>query len=146
MTNLNSFPIDNSKLGNALACHGRGYCCDIESSREPVVSEAVRARRPYLREDIEQAVSRVFRVSVGELRLVTRGRAKVALARQVAMYLAHVVFGLSLTEVGRLFERDRTTVSYACGVVEDRRDDHSFDGALDFLEQIVVSWAVRSLN
>ena len=49
----------------------------------------------------------------------TRGRPRVAFARQVAMYLAHVAWGLTLTEVGHVFARDRTTVAHACGLVED---------------------------
>jgi chromosomal replication initiation ATPase DnaA len=55
------------------------------------------------------------------------------------MYLAHVVGGLSLTEVGTLFARDRTTVAHACGVVEDRRDDPELDGRLEHLECAVAS-------
>jgi chromosomal replication initiation ATPase DnaA len=55
------------------------------------------------------------------------------------MYLAHVVCGLSLTEVGALFARDRTTVAYACGVVEDKRDDPELDSRLDHLERAVSS-------
>ena len=93
------------------------------------------------REAIEQAVIQVFGIAYKDLRRTTRGRAKVALARQVAMYLAHVGCGLSLTETGRLFERDRTTVAHACGVIEDRRDDPIFDRALDLLE-----WAVPALT
>jgi chromosomal replication initiation ATPase DnaA len=53
------------------------------------------------------------------------------------MYLAHVACGLSLTEVGELFERDRTTVAHACIVIERRRDNGSFDAALVLLEDIV---------
>ena len=93
------------------------------------------------REAIEQAVVQVFGVAHEDLRRSTRGRAKVALARQVAMYLAHVGCGLTLTETGRLFGRDRTTVAHACGVIEDRRDDPLFDRALDLLE-----WAVPALT
>src|SRR5688572_8450193 len=52
------------------------------------------------REAIEQAVVQVFGIAYRDLRRATRGRAKVALARQVAMYLAHVGCGLSLTEMG----------------------------------------------
>ncbi len=83
----------------------------------------------------------VFGIAGHDLRRTTRGRANVALARQVAMYLAHVGCGLSLTEAGRLFGRDRTTVAHACGVIEDRRDDPAFDRALDLLE-----WAVPALT
>jgi len=95
------------------------------------------------REAIEQAVVQVFGVRCDELHRITRGQAKVALARQVAMYLAHVACGLSLTDTGRLFGRDRTTVAHACGVIEDRRDDPLFDRALDLLEWAVPTLATR---
>lgn len=95
------------------------------------------------REAIEQAVVQVFGVAYDDLHCMTRGRAKVALARQVAMYLAHVACGLSLTDTGRLFGRDRTTVAHACGVIEDRRDDPLFDRALDLLEWAVPALATR---
>jgi len=96
---------------------------------------------PTSREAIEQAVVQVFGVGRDDLRRLSRGRAKVALARQVAMYLAHVACGLTLTDTGKLFHRDRTTVAHACGVIEDRRDDPLFDRALDLLE-----WAVPALT
>jgi chromosomal replication initiation ATPase DnaA len=64
----------------------------------------------------------------------TRGSPAAAFARQVAMYLAHVGLGLSFSEVGRLFARDRRTVAHACALVEDRRDTAPFDRALDLLE------------
>jgi len=96
------------------------------------------------RDAIEQAVVQVFGVAHDDLRRITRGRAKVALARQVAMYLAHVVCGLTLTDTGRLFGRDRTTVAHACGVIEDRRDDPLFDRALDLLEWVVPAITTRS--
>lgn len=86
---------------------------------------------------IEQTVAQVFGVKDCDLRRATRGRAKVARARQVAMYLAHVACGMSLTEVGRTFARDRTTVAHACGVVEDGRDDPMFDRVMELLEQVV---------
>lgn len=55
-------------------------------------------------------------------------------ARHVAMYLAHVTYGLSLVSVGQGFARDRTTAAYACHMVEDARDDPAFDAALAGLE------------
>jgi hypothetical protein len=90
-----------------------------------------RARRDLVvRQVIDPAVGAVFEVDVGDLQSDARGSPRVAFARQVAMYLAHVVCGLSLTEVGTLFARDRTTVSHACTVVEDRRDDPELDARL----------------
>lgn len=87
---------------------------------------------------VEQAVALTFGVSAPELRAPTRCKAPVAFARQVAMYLTHVVCGLSLTDVGTLFGRDRTTVAYACGLVEDRRDDPGFDRSLEQLELAIA--------
>ena len=96
------------------------------------------------REAIEQAVIQVFGVGSADLHHTRRGRAKAAQARQVAMYLAHVTCGISLTDTGRLFGRDRTTAAHACGIVEDRRDDPLFDRALDLLEWAVYALATRS--
>ena len=86
---------------------------------------------------IELAVARVFGVESQTFAQETRGEARAANARQVAMYLAHVACGLSLTDAGRLFGRDRTTVAHACLVIEDKRENPVFDQALDLLE-----WAV----
>ncbi|AMJ59048.1 helix-turn-helix domain-containing protein [Bosea sp. PAMC 26642] len=82
----------------------------------------------------EAAVSTMARVPAARLRGTFRGRRTVALARQTAMYLAHVVFGLSYTRVGICFGRDRTTVRHACALIEDRRDDPSLELALAALE------------
>ena len=92
-----------------------------------------------VRQVIDPAVAAVFEVDVHDLGAPTRGSRRAAFARQVAMYLAHVVCGLSLTEVGTFFARDRTTVAHACSVVEDRRDDPELDGRLEHLERAVAS-------
>lgn len=86
---------------------------------------------------IEHAVTLVFGVASGNFHDPRRGKAQVALARQTAMYLAHVGFSLTLTEVGVLFDRDRTTVAHACALIEDRRDNRDFDRALELLERAV---------
>lgn len=96
-------------------------------------------RTPPVREAIDPAVAAVFGVEIGDLGAATRGSPRAAFARQVAMYLANVVCGLSLSEVGALFGRDRTTVAHACHVVEDGRDDPELDRRLDYLEGAVVS-------
>jgi chromosomal replication initiation ATPase DnaA len=63
-----------------------------------------------------------------------RGNASTSFARQIAMYLTHVAFGLSLQRVATAFGRDRSTVAYACHLIEDRRDDPKLDDLLDQLE------------
>ncbi|MEZ5853455.1 MAG: helix-turn-helix domain-containing protein [Hyphomicrobiaceae bacterium] len=91
-----------------------------------------------LRHNIDTTIATIFAIDVKTIREPSRGRAKVALARQVSMYLAHVGCRLPLTEVGRIFDRDRTTVRHACAVIEDRRDEPDFDRLLYLLEQIVT--------
>ncbi len=88
----------------------------------------------HLRRLLEQAVAPAFDIGQSELWTDTRGGPVTALARQAAMYLAHVRGGLSYTETGKLFARDRTTVAHACGVIEDRRDNAVFDRTIDLLE------------
>ena len=98
----------------------------------PTAAEAERLRRI-----IEGAIGDIFGVPQEDLSKRSRGKAPVALARQVAMYIAHVACRLSLTDVGLIFARDRTTVAHACAVVEDKRDDPVFDRALELMEWIV---------
>jgi chromosomal replication initiation ATPase DnaA len=89
---------------------------------------------------IETLVSTALGVSVAELRAEKRGRASAAFARQTAMYLAHVHLGLSLSQVGESFGRDRTTVAHACACVEDCRDDPKFERILSCLESALDRW------
>lgn len=105
-----------------------------------------RNRNAVRRCAIEYSVARVFAVPISALHSATRGRAPVALARQIAMYLAHVICGLSMAEVGRIFERDRTTVSHACALIEDRRDDPLFDQILELLERVAREEVRRRLG
>lgn len=86
-------------------------------------------------EQVLAIVSKDKNVSVRLLLSTSRCRQYTARTRQLAMYLAHVVYGQSLTEVGLAFRRDRTTVSYACAVIEDMRDDPAFDEDVSRLEQ-----------
>lgn len=83
---------------------------------------------------IAALVAASFAVSANELRAGTRRASAVAFARQGAMYLAHVTAGLSYTEVGRGFGRDRTTAAHACGVVEERRENPRIDALFCVLE------------
>jgi hypothetical protein len=77
-----------------------------------------------------------FGVSLAEIAAPTRGSPRAARARHLAMYLAHVSFGLPLTIVATGFARDRTTAVYACRKIEDKRDDPAFDAALNDLERV----------
>lgn len=71
-----------------------------------------------------------FDVPLEDLSAHTRCSRQVAQARQVAMYLSHVAFGIPLAVIATCFGRDRSTVAHACHRTEDRRDDPAFDASL----------------
>lgn len=96
--------------------------------------------------DVIALVSREKGVPIRLLMHRSRCRVPAARARQLAMYLAHVVLGLSLSEIGELFGRDRTTVSYACALIEDMRDDQSFDDEVSELERCLEAGHAGAAN
>src|ERR1041385_4151067 len=79
-------------------------------------------------------VARDFGLELSDLFGPTRGAPRVAFARQVAMYLAHIGFELSFATISRAFDRDPTTVSPACHIVEEGRDEFWLDLRLETLE------------
>ncbi|WP_205648493.1 helix-turn-helix domain-containing protein [Acuticoccus kandeliae] len=95
---------------------------------------------------IELTVAAALDLPVDELAAKTRRTAPVAFARQIAMYCAHVTFGWSLTEAGEIFDRDRTTASHACRVVEDRRDDERIDAIIQIVEDVLSAWLTTIEN
>jgi chromosomal replication initiation ATPase DnaA len=79
--------------------------------------------------------------SVRKILILSRFRCRVnaVRARHLAIYLSHVALGRSLNDVATAFGRDRTTVSYACALIEDLRDDAEFDQNCDRLEAQIIS-------
>ena len=123
----------------------------------PPLQPATAASRARLApDDVQEACGIAEAVVAASLGRVSAGRSgpcpqtasartrAAAFARQIAMYLAHVGFGLSMAEVGRAFGRDRTTVVHACHLIEDRRDDVRFDQLLDHLEQAAIALRTAS--
>lgn len=107
----------------------------VEDAGLAAVRRSIREREQAAKVALmQETVARAWNVPIGEMRSPTRRRASVAQARQVAMYLTHVIYGFSLSAVGRHFGRDRTTAAHACRLIEDRRDDENFDMLLDRLE------------
>ncbi len=81
----------------------------------------------------------VFNVPGRELRRPGRGEIDVSRARQIAMYVTHVVLGMTMRDVATGFSRDRTTVVHACHLIEDMRDDPDFDRIVAMAERVVSS-------
>ena len=95
---------------------GLGRPVRVEDLAEHFGEEA-EARVPTM-ERIVQRVGRYFRVEPRQLCSTRRSRA-VLLPRQVSMYLARQLTGLSLEQIGAYFGgRDHSTVLHACRKVE----------------------------
>ena len=83
---------------------------------------------------VDELVSRTYRLPRSALHAGTRCRKSVAFARQVAMYLCHVCLSYPLKDIAKHYERDRTTVAYACRVVEDKREEEETELLINSLE------------
>ena len=86
---------------------------------------------------VQATVAHVTGVALKDLCATTRRPPKVAFARQIAMYLSHIVFKISPAEVARIFGRDPSTVTYALGRIEELREEPDLDRMLDWLEAML---------
>jgi chromosomal replication initiation ATPase DnaA len=82
-------------------------------------------------------VAHFYGVPVDDLKAGTRKGPRAAFARQIAMYLMHVVYRLKMAEVARQFNRDPSTAAHACHHIEDLRDDPGFDRQLSLIENLL---------
>ena len=116
------------------------YCTSVQSKES-----AMRMLQPSENSSLSEygcrlsiaTLSAVTKTDQSELQGVSRSTAAIALARQTAMYLAHTKFGITYSEVGAYFNRDRSTVAHACRLIEDRRDNEEFDDSLCRMENLV---------
>ena len=93
---------------------------------------------------VQMAVAETTGVELTQICAAKRGDPKSALARQMAMYLCHLVFEMNRTQVGLAFGRDRKTVRHALQRIEDLREDYEFDRALSWLESSLRNIGSRS--
>lgn len=108
---------------------------------KPRKRASVLAMRCALSERLSESCAAAWRsVPAARLRSQSRNTARIASARQAAMYFAHVVFSANLSRAGRIFGRDRTTARHACQRMEDWRDDGRIDRAFDALEPALRTW------
>jgi chromosomal replication initiation ATPase DnaA len=124
--------------------------CEVSSADTPSwreVADEVLARGSGSREerslDLCEAMidiaAALFNVSGKDIRRPGRSCLGVSRVRQVAMYVAHVVLRLNMADIGRAFGRDRTTVLYACQLIEDLRDDDEFDRIITMTERVALA-------
>jgi chromosomal replication initiation ATPase DnaA len=98
---------------------------DVVASHPPAPTEETCLVQMMVTEATGVALAEIFGV---------RRAPRVVVARQIAMYLCHIVYSINLTQVGGAFGRDRTAASHAARRVEYLRDDAEFDRTLKWLE------------
>ena len=82
-------------------------------------------------------VASIYDVPPHEIVHETRGTARAASARAVAIYLAHTVLEMTFEDLGPAFGRHPTTASHAVRKVEAMRDDPKVDQTLSWLETVL---------
>jgi hypothetical protein len=105
----------------------------------PGLVAASREVRLEVCEGMLDVVSALFNVSGRELRKSGRSSKPVGRIRQIAMYVTHCTLGLTMSDVGLGFGRDRTTVLHACHLIEDMRDDAEFDRVVTTVERVAMA-------
>ncbi len=100
---------------------------------------AGRLRFQTLRSDPEvflltQLVAQERCVSMTKMLRHSRGSGRAASARQLAIYLSHVLLERPQEVVADLFSRDRSTVVHSVKTVEDRRDDPRLEAEIARIE------------
>lgn len=84
-----------------------------------------------------KAVSDFYGLKISELKGKSR-LAHLVRARQVAMYLARSLIGLSFSSIGRIFHRDHTTALYAFKkVIDSIEQDNSFRDQVNSIKNFI---------
>jgi chromosomal replication initiator protein len=130
--------IEGSLTRMAAFCSLTGREMSVDVAQE-VLSELWGADEKVITiEHIQRKVSEFFGLRLADMRARRRTKA-VAFPRQIAMYFARQLTHASLTEVGRAFDKDHTTVLHAVTKVETLiRQDAKFKKTVDTLAESVA--------
>lgn len=119
---------------NRLLAYASLKSCDIdlEMARKVLQDTISNRKRPITIDEIQQATAEEFAIEPSMMK-VKKKTANVALARQVAMYLARTLTDNSLKGIGSCFGgRDHSTVIHACDTVSRRMaEDPRFRERID---------------
>ena len=112
----------------------QGFISDIISDTKP---------EPIKVDNIIHEVAKTYNVSVSDI-LSNRRTASLALARQVAMYIARETTDLSYKAIGESFGKDHTTVLYNVNKIEEFLKDRPYQKEL--VEDIIKNLRTASEN
>ena len=130
--------IEGSLTRMAAFCSLTGREMSVDVAQE-VLSELWGADEKVITIDhIQRTVAGSFGLKLADMRTRTRTKA-VAFPRQIAMYFARQLTHASLTEVGRAFDKDHTTVLHAVTKIEAMmREDPKFKKTVDTFAESVA--------
>ena len=123
----------------SLVAHAAVLNCDITLDlARPVVANAIRIRRSQVNfEMVTQAVAAYFNLDSDVLFTKTRKR-EISDARQIVMYLAKKLVGMSLKKIGTKLGRTHATVIYACRNIEERLPiDKELRASIDAIQESI---------
>jgi chromosomal replication initiator protein len=135
-TNIREIEGSLTRMTAFCSLTGREMSVDVA---QEVLSELWGADEKVITiEHIQRKVSEFFGLKLTDMRARRRTKA-VAFPRQIAMYFARQLTHASLTEVGRAFDKDHTTVLHAVSKVETLiRQDAKFKKTVDTLAESVA--------
>ena len=94
----------------------------LDMARQQLKAVVPEESPKYTVEMIQGAVAQHYQIRTQDFKSATRAQ-RIALPRQMAMYLIRRYTGLGFTEIGSYFgDRDRTTVMHACEKIEKSID------------------------
>ena len=97
-------------------------------NKTPLYVDMARARL------IVAEVSAEFSVPEAGIFGAQKGKSEISYGRQIAMYLMHCILGTTKSRIAQVFGRHFSTVSHACKLIEEHRDDPVLDQKLIGLE------------
>lgn len=105
----------------------------------PIVANSIRRNRSQVNfEMVTAAVSEYFKLQPDVLFTKSRKR-EISDARQVLMYLAKKMAGMSLKSIGTKIGRTHATVHYACQALEERMSlDKELRDAIDAINRSII--------
>ena len=105
---------------------------DLAMAKE-VVAEIIGSSQELSAEHIRDFIARQFKVSVSDLQSKSRKKT-IAFPRQVSMYLARKYTEQGLVEIGRVFNRDHSTVLHSVRVITEAMSrNNSIRGQVELL-------------
>ncbi len=110
--------VESTLVGLKAKMGLKGCHADLELIKEVISGIVGCAEYSISAEVLRDFVARQFKISAEELQSKSRKRT-VAFPRQIAMYLARKLTDQGLTDIGRAFNRDHSTVVHSVRVITD---------------------------